>query len=180
MATVESKQPCFFWLDLEMTGLDPANDRILEAGVIVTDASWNELHTWESAVHQPPETLASMNDWCQKHHRESGLLARVPEGISEVELDRALAACCRNYWGDIPVILCGNSIHQDRRFVDRWLPEFAACLHYRMLDVSSFKVVFSELYGITYSKKNAHRALDDIRESIAEFRFYQSAIRPTS
>lgn len=168
----DTKQPYFLWLDLEMTGLDAATDRILEAAVILTDRDWKEVFTWESAVSQHAEVLETMNDWCKKHHRESGLLDRVPTGISENELDEKLAETVSAHWGEIPAILCGNSIHQDRKFVDRWLPQFASTLHYRMLDVSSFKVAFQELYDLKFEKKNAHRALDDIRESVAEFRFY--------
>ncbi len=172
----EPRQPFFFWLDLEMTGLDAATDRILEAAVIVTDRDWNEVETYETAIYQPPEVLAGMNEWCQTHHAESGLLDRVPEGVNEVELDAALEGICEQYWGGVPVILCGNSIHQDRKFVDRYLPLFAAKLHYRMLDVSSFKVAFKELYDVSFAKQNAHRALDDIRESLAEFRYYLKAV----
>ena len=169
-----SKQPYFFWLDLEMTGLDASTDRILEAAVIVTDRDWNEVKVWESAVFQPDAVLAGMNDWCKTHHAASGLLDRVAGGISENELDATLADIGKQYWGEVPVILCGNSIHQDRKFVDRYLPGFASCLHYRMLDVSSFKVAFSELHAISFKKENTHRALDDIRESLAEFRYYLS------
>lgn len=161
-----------------MTGLNAAQDRILEAAVIVTDAHWKELEVWESAVRQPESVLAAMNEWCQTHHRESGLLDRVPGGISEADLDEKLAGIVRRHWADVPAILCGNSIHQDRKFVDHWLPQFAATLHYRLLDVSSLKVVFQELYDVTFDKQATHRALDDIRESIAEFRYYQGAIRP--
>lgn len=172
----EPTQPYFFWIDLEMTGLDASSDRILEAAVIVTDRDWNEIVTWESAVWQPDEVLAGMNDWCQTHHAASGLLERVSGGIHENELDETMKRICAQYWGDVPVILCGNSIHQDRKFIDRYLPLFTARLHYRMLDVSSFKVAFRELYDVRFAKRNAHRALDDIRESLAEFRHYLSFI----
>lgn len=176
----DPRQPYFFWIDLEMTGLHAATDRILEAAVIVTDHEWHEVETYETAVWQPAEVLAGMGDWCQRHHRASGLLDRVPEGINEVELDAALEGLCEQYWGSVPVILCGNSIHQDRKFIDHYLPLFGAKLHYRMLDVSSFKVAFKELYGVGFEKKNSHRALDDIRESLAEFRYYLKAIHPDS
>ncbi|WOO43675.1 oligoribonuclease [Rubellicoccus peritrichatus] len=168
----ETKQPYFLWLDLEMTGLEATTDRILEAAVIVSNHDWEEVFLWESAVVQPKEVLAGMNEWCQTHHKESGLLDRIPTGITEAELDEKLADIVSNHWGEVPAILCGNSIHQDRKFVDQWLPQFASKLHYRMLDVSSFKVAFQELYDLRFEKKNAHRALDDIRESITEFRFY--------
>jgi len=167
----------FFWLDLEMTGLNPLDDRILESAYIITDKTLNEITSDDTAVYQTPEVLASMNDWCQKTHRESGLVDRVPEGISEEALDEALLAVVDAHFGDEPVILAGNSIGQDRKFVDRYLPKFAARLHYRMLDVSSFKVIFQTCYTQRFDKHNTHRALDDIRESIAEMRFYMSFIK---
>lgn len=173
-------QPAFLWLDLEMTGLEATRDRILEAAVIITDRQWQELECWETAVCQPAEVLAGMNDWCQQHHRDSGLLERVPEGISESALDARLTDCVARHFGDVPAILCGNSIHQDRKFIDRYLPQFASRLHYRMLDVSSFKVLFQEVYGQHYPKQNRHRALDDIRESIAELSFYQGFFKGTA
>ncbi|MEO0796036.1 MAG: oligoribonuclease [Verrucomicrobiota bacterium] len=173
----EEKQPAWCWLDLEMTGLDPAKDRILEAAIIITSPDFNEvLAEWESAVFQPPEVLAGMNEWCQKTHGESGLTERVPNGISEQELDAKLSGFAEQFWGKQTVILCGNSIGQDRKFVDRYLPRFSSRLHYRMLDVSSFKIVFQERYDQRFAKQGTHRALDDIRESIGELKFYLEAI----
>lgn len=160
-----------------MTGLDPVNDRILEAALIVTSPNFNEtLAEWETAVFQPPEIIAGMNEWCQKTHAESGLTERVPHGITEEALDDKLASAAEQFWGKQAVILCGNSIGQDRKFVDRYLPRFAAHLHYRMLDVSSFKIVFQERYDQQFAKRGTHRALDDIRESIAELQFYLQAV----
>lgn len=175
----DPKQPAWCWLDLEMTGLNPECDRILEAALIVTSPDFNAtLLEWETAVFQPPEILAGMNEWCQKTHGASGLIDRVPTGVSEEALDEKFAAAAEQFWGQQPVILCGNSIGQDRKFVDRYLPRFAAHLHYRMLDVSSFKIIFQERYDQPFSKRGTHRALDDIRESIAELQFYLRAIRP--
>lgn len=154
-----------------MTGLDPASDRILEAAVVITDRHWQAVESWQSAVFQPPEVLAAMNDWCRTQHGESGLTERVPQGISETQLDETLLGLTFR-WGDIPVILCGNSIAQDRRFVDRYLPAFSRRLHYRMLDVSSLKILFTNYGGKPYAKRNSHRALDDVEESIAELRHY--------
>ncbi len=167
----------FFWLDLEMTGLNPIDDRILESAYIITDKTLREITMGDTAVYQTPEVLAGMNDWCQKTHRESGLVDRVPGGISEAALDEALLEVVNLHFGEEPVILAGNSIGQDRKFVDKYLPKFAARLHYRMLDVSSFKVVYQTCYTQRFEKQNTHRALDDIRESIAELRHYMSFIR---
>jgi oligoribonuclease len=171
----------FCWIDLEMTGLDPEVDRILEAGVIVTDKFLEPVYEWETAVCQPSEVLESMNDWCKHHHRESGLLKRVPTGISEKDLDRKLEKIViKHFKKKNPVVICGNSIAQDRKFIDKYLPHFAERLHYRMLDVSSFKIVFREMLGREFKKANSHRALDDIRESIAELKYYMGAIDPTN
>lgn len=163
-----------------MTGLDPLTDRILEAAVIVTNKQLEPIFEWESAVVQPPEVLENMNDWCKHHHAASGLLERVPEGITESQLDDALAEIIlAHFKKKNPVIICGNSIAQDRKFIDQHLPKFAARLHYRMLDVSSFKIVFREMLGREFKKQNSHRALDDIKESIAELKYYMSAIDPS-
>lgn len=167
----------FCWIDLEMTGLDPNTDRILEAGVIVTDKQLNVVFEWETAVRQSSETLEAMNDWCKHHHSESGLIERVPDGISETELDQRLVEIATEHFKKKnPVVICGNSISQDRKFIDNYLPNFAERLHYRMLDVSSFKIVFREMLGREFKKKNTHRALEDIKESIAELQYYLSAI----
>ena len=166
-----------FWLDLEMTGLEPQGDRILEAAYIITDSSFKELETGEQIVFQPPEILEKMNDWCQVHHRESGLLEKVPHGILEEELDQKLEEAVQRYFSkEEPAYLAGNSIWQDRRFVERWLPRFAQSLHYRMLDVSTLKLIFQGMHGVSFPKSQKHRALEDIRESIAEFQYYQSMI----
>lgn len=160
-----------------MTGLDPEKDRILEAGVIVTDKQLESVFEWETAVFQEPEALESMNDWCKHHHRESGLIDRVPSGISESALDEKLCAIAlAHFKKKNPVVICGNSIAQDRKFIDRYLPGFASRLHYRMLDVSSFKIVYREMLGREFKKRNTHRAINDIKESIAELKYYMSAI----
>lgn len=170
----------YCWIDLEMTGLDPHSDRIVEAAVIITNKQLESVFEWESAVQQSPETLDGMNDWCKHHHAESGLLDRIASGISEQQLDDKLADIALAHFKKTnPVVICGNSICQDRRFIDRYLPKFSQRLHYRMLDVSSFKIVFREILGREFKKQNTHRALDDIRESIAELKYYMTAIDPS-
>ena len=163
-----------------MTGLDPISDRILEAGIIVTDKLLEPVYEWETAVFQTPETLENMNDWCKHHHAESGLIDRIPEGVAEKELDDRLAEIVlKHFKKKNPVVICGNSISQDRKFIDQYLPKFAERLHYRMLDVSSFKIVFRDMLGREFKKENTHRALDDIKESIAELKYYMNAIDPS-
>jgi oligoribonuclease len=161
-----------FWLDMEMTGLDANIHRILEAAVVVTDLDFQVKATWDSAVFQSPEALAAMDDWCKRTHGASGLSARVPEGIGEAELDEVLCKLAREHCPGERVILCGNSIGQDRKFVEAYLPKFSKLLHYRMLDVSSFKVLFENKFALKFVKKNKHRAVDDILESIGELQYY--------
>ncbi|MBM3381055.1 MAG: oligoribonuclease [Betaproteobacteria bacterium] len=164
-----------FWLDMEMTGLEVETHRILETAAIITDWSLNPLTRFSTAVRQPEEELRKMDDWCVKTHTGSGLLKRVPEGMSEADLDTALVDLLNGFYpADERVVLCGNSIGQDRKFIDKYLPKFATRLHYRMLDVSSFKIVFENAFNQKFKKQNKHEALGDIEESIAEFSHYLS------
>lgn len=163
-----------FWLDLEMTGLLPEKDRIIEAAVVVTDLHLSVLDTYETAVFQSQELLAGMDPWCTETHGKSGLTERVPNGITETELDKALVWLVKKNYKKDKVIICGNSIHQDRKFIEKYLPEFTKELHYRMLDVSSLKIVFENMFSLKFKKSNKHRALEDIEESIKEFKYYLS------
>ncbi|MBN1404842.1 MAG: oligoribonuclease [Opitutales bacterium] len=167
------------WLDLEMSGLEPAQDRILEAAAVVSSFRLEELERYETTVYQTGEVLAGMGQWCKQHHGASGLTARVSQGITESALDAALCDLADRYFQNNPVILAGNSIAQDRRFVDQWLPRFSQRLHYRMLDVSSFKLIYMNLFNVSFRKDNNHRALEDILESMAEMRYYIAAIDPS-
>ena len=172
------------WLDMEMTGLEPDRDRVLELATIVTDAELREIAAGpELVVHQPDEVLAAMDDWNTRHHGASGLTARVRAATTtEAEADAATLAFVDAHFGpkDRPV-LCGNSIHQDRRFIRRYLPRLDARLHYRMVDVSTIKELARRWYppetlATQPAKRESHRALDDIRESIAELAFYKQTL----
>ena len=165
-----------FWLDMEMTGLNPNTERLLEAAVIVTDNDFQNVASYETTVFQPEEILNNMDNWCKETHGKSGLIARVASGISEEQLDTELCTLADSHFTGEKIILCGNTIGQDRKFVEKFLPLFSKRLHYRMLDVSSFKIVFENLLGKKFQKENKHRALDDIRESILELRYYLSFI----
>ena len=166
------------WLDLEMTGLDDVTDHILEVAAIVTDLNFEPLEEYETVVFQPPEVLAAMNDWCKEHHGKSGLTAKVPAGKPLADVERELITLCRKHFGQKErIVIVGNSIGNDRRFIDRYWKEFASLLHYRMVDVSSYKEIFREKWGVDFAKKNSHRAVDDIRESISELKHYLSYVQ---
>jgi len=166
-----------FWIDLEMTGLDVEKEVVIEAAAIVTDLQLAELDTYETVVRQPQSYLDAMDDWNREHHGASGLTARVPTGREPSAVEDDLLALAAKHF-TAPAVLAGNSIAQDRLFINRGFPRLAAKLHYRMLDVTSWKVILSARFGLQFEKKKAHRALDDIRESIAELRFYLEHVRP--
>jgi len=166
------------WVDLEMTGLDDVQDKILEVAAVVTDLEFTPLDTLHHVVFQTQDVLEAMNDWCKEHHGKSGLTAEVPKGTPLPDVEQALIALAKKHFSaKTRIVLAGNSIGNDRRFIDRYLPEFAKLLHYRMIDVSSFKEIFREKYNIGFSKANAHRAVGDIHESIRELKHYLSFVQ---
>jgi oligoribonuclease len=170
-------------MDLEMTGLEPDRERIIEAATIITDGDLTIVAEGpDLVIHQPDDVLAAMDAWNTKHHGESGLTARVrasdiTDAQAEVDilafLDAHIPAASRP-------VLAGNSIHQDRRFIRRYMPLLDRRLHYRMVDVSTVKELAKRWYpGIMElrpPKNETHRALDDVRESIDELRFYRDRI----
>ena len=170
------------WMDLEMTGLDPERERIIEIATIVTDAALEIIAEGpELVVHQPESVLAAMDEWNQTHHGESGLIDRVRRSsISEAEAQEQTLAFLREHCAPGQVPLAGNSVHQDRRFLSRYMSELDGFLHYRIVDVSTVKELARRWYPSEYAarpdKKESHRALDDIRESIAELRYYRDSI----
>ncbi|MFA6029072.1 MAG: oligoribonuclease [Elusimicrobiota bacterium] len=166
------------WMDLEMTGLEPDRDRILEIATIITDGQLNTLAEGPVlAIHQPPEVLERMDPWCVEHHGSSGLTQRCLESkVTVEEAERMTLDFVREYCPNRAVPLCGNSIHQDRRFLVRYMPKLNEYLHYRIVDVSSFKEVLERWYRDDFarpSKRKSHLALDDIRESILELSEYR-------
>ena len=166
------------WIDMEMTGLRPERDRILEIATIVTDSQLNILAEGPVlAVRQPEAILAGMDEWCTTHHTASGLLDRVrTQGVSEAEAEARTLAFIQQYVPAKASPLCGNSIGQDRRFMYAYMPKLEAYFHYRNLDVSSLKIVanlWKPQIMAGFTKKEVHLALDDIRESIAELRYYK-------
>ena len=166
------------WMDLEMTGLDPETDVIIEMATIITDNDLNILGEGPVlAVSQPEEKLAAMDEWNTSHHTKSGLVERVRHsGVSEREAEAQTLAFIEGHLEKNVSPLCGNTIWQDRRFLTRYMPALEAYLHYRNIDVSSIKELVARwrpdlLPG--FSKTNQHTALADIRESIEELKYYR-------
>jgi oligoribonuclease len=169
------------WIDLEMTGLDTVADTIIEIATIVTDKHLNELAEGPVlAIGQPGEVMAAMDAWNTEQHGKSGLTARVLE--SEVTLRRAEVKTLEflaNWVGPGASPMCGNSICQDRRFLARQMPELEAFFHYRNLDVSTLKIVAQQWapeVAAGFNKESSHRALADIRDSIAELAWYRDQL----
>lgn len=167
------------WIDLEMTGLDPQRDRIIEIATLVTDQNLNILAEGPTiAVHQSDEQLALMDDWNVRTHTGSGLVARVKTS-SQNDRDAELAtlAFLRQWVPEGKSPICGNSVGQDRRFLFKYMPELERYFHYRYLDVSTLKELARRwkpeiLAG--FKKRGTHQALDDIRESVAELAYYRT------
>lgn len=166
-----------FWLDMEMTGLVPEKEVPIEVAARVTDLQFNTLGEYHAVIKQPQKFIDGMDDWNKKHHGASGLIAAIPNGSAPEVVDDELAGFVRKHFGSEKAILAGNSINQDRLFIRLYLPKLEAALHYRMLDVSSWKVIFNNLYLKKYEKKQSHRAQDDINESIEELKFYLGFVR---
>ena len=174
----KSRQNNLIWVDLEMTGLDPDSDRILEMAVIVTDADLNIVAEGPViALHQPESVLALMDDWNQKTHGDSGLIKRVRASqITEAEAEQMLLEFLSKHSAKGASPMCGNTIGQDRRFLARYMKGLEAFFHYRNLDVSTLKELVRRWrpdIAKGLNKKSTHVALDDIRESIEELRYYR-------
>ncbi|GGK79514.1 oligoribonuclease [Amphritea balenae] len=173
-----SRQDNLIWIDLEMTGLDPEHDRIIEIATIVTDSQLNILAEGPNlVVHQSDELLNSMDEWCTNQHGKSGLTRKVQESdISDAQAEQATIDFIAEYVDKGASPICGNSIGQDRRFLVKYMPELEAYFHYRNLDVSTIKELARRwapevLNGVV--KKGSHLAMDDIKDSINELEHYR-------
>ena len=169
------------WLDMEMTGLMPDSDRVIELAMVVTDAQLNILaQAPVQVIHQPDEALDAMDSWNKSTHAKSGLIDKVRTSrLDEAQVEAAAIAFLRNYVPAGASPMCGNSICQDRRFMARWMPQLEAYFHYRNLDVSTLKELVRRwkpdlAKGV--AKEGRHEALADILESIEELKYYRRTV----
>ncbi|MBA3903504.1 MAG: oligoribonuclease [Rhodocyclaceae bacterium] len=166
------------WLDMEMTGLNPDSDRVIEIAMVATDSALNTLaESPVVVVHQPDAVLDAMDEWNKGTHGRSGLIDKVKaSAVSEAGAEALLIEWMRQFVPERTTPMCGNSICQDRRFMARWLPKLEACFHYRNLDVSTLKELARRWKPEVFKgvvKKGQHTALADIHESIEELRYYR-------
>jgi oligoribonuclease len=165
------------WIDLEMTGLDPDQDLILEVAAEITDFEFKTLASYESRVKQPRDKVVKLfaaNTFYSQDFTENRdeFLDKLNEGKSSDEVERDLINLVNEQFGREPAVLAGNTIHSDRKFIAKYWPELDLKLHYRMLDVSSFKILMQGKFGVDYEKNDIHRAFEDIQASVAELQYY--------
>ncbi|KAI9193336.1 ribonuclease H-like domain-containing protein [Polychytrium aggregatum] len=172
-----------FWVDLEMTGLDLEKDHIIEVACIITDAQLNIVAQGPHLViHQPKQVMDAMNEWCIQHHGASGLTQAVLESTTTIEEAQSeVLAFVKSHCSKPRVLpLAGNSVHADKQFIQKEMPQLAEHLHYRIVDVSTVKELcrrwYPEAFAAAPPKRAGHRALDDIIESIEELKYYRRAI----
>lgn len=168
------------WMDLEMTGLDPEKESIIQIGTVVTDAKLEIIEVGpELVIHQGDTLLDHMDEWNTEHHGSSGLTAAVKASKTSMrDAEQATLNFIKKYVEEKQSPLCGNSIHQDRRFMNRYMHELNEYLHYRNIDVSSIKEIAKHWYPDLpqMEKKKGHTAMDDILESIEELKYYRERI----
>ncbi len=171
------------WIDLEMSGLDVEKERIIEVACIITSKDLEELAVYQSVVRQPQNYIDNMDEWNRTTHTKSGLIEKISHAPSAETVENEVIDLLKKHYPQCtgPLqerpILAGNSIHQDKLFIDRYFKKLKQYLHYRMLDVTALKIVFESLNIHFPTKKNNHRALDDIRESIEELKFYKHKLK---
>jgi oligoribonuclease len=164
------------WVDLEMTGLDPLHDVILEVAAEVTDFDFKTLASYEAIVKQSQdvvvERMRKNTWWADFPANRDEFVRKTAGGKPSQQVEQELIALVEQQFGTEPAVLAGNSIHNDRNFIKQWWPRLDLKLHYRMLDVSAWKVFMQAKYDVQFDKKEVHRAFDDIQASIAELQHY--------
>ena len=173
------KKAKLLWVDLEMTGLDPVKDRILEVAAIATDMELNEIARYEAVAKVDEDLMKTRmvgEFWEKNKTSYDALIAQNEDGRSIKEIERELVDFIDKHFGKT-IYLAGNSIHQDRKFIEREMPELDKRLHYRMLDVSAWKIYFENAKNRKFIKPENHRALDDINGSIEELKWYLTFLK---
>lgn len=175
---MSQKAQNLIWIDLEMTGLNPEKDRIIEMATVVTDSNLNVVAEGPVfAIHQSDDLLNGMDEWNTKQHNGSGLVARVKESVmTEAEAEAAMLNFLREHTQEGKSPMCGNSVWQDRRFLARYMPTLERYFHYRLVDVSTLKELALRWAPRVYNgvqKESRHLALDDIHDSINELKYYR-------
>lgn len=164
------------WMDLEMTGLDPSKDVILEVAAEITDFNFQTLANYEAIVQQSKDIVVERMQkntwWADYPENRDEFVKKIDSGKPSQQVERELIELIEQQFGNEPAVLAGNSIHNDRNFIKQWWPQLDLKLHYRMLDVSAWKVFMQGKYGVQFEKKEIHRAFDDIQASIAELQYY--------
>lgn len=178
---VSEQDQYLVWIDMEMTGLNPKVDHIIEIATLITDGDLNLIAEGpELIIHQEAALFDTMDDWCKEHHTKSGLWEQVLKSkISLEEAERQTLQFIQKYVKPKTSPLCGNTVWQDRRFLYEYMPKLEDYLHYRIIDVSTLKELAKRWYDdkATFKKEsNAHRALADIKESVEELKHYRAVI----
>lgn len=164
------------WVDLEMTGLDAEQDVILEIAAEITDFDFKTLGSYEAMVRQPKDVVVDRMQkniwWADYPENRDEFVRKLGDGKSSDQVEQEMVAFVEEHFGNEPAVLAGNSIHNDRKFIAHWWPALDLKLHYRMLDVSAWKVFMQAKYDVQFEKREVHRAFDDIQASIAELQHY--------
>lgn len=173
------KKATLLWIDLEMTGLDPVKDRILEVAAIATDIKLNQIAEYQAVINVPDALIKERmvgSFWEQNAKTRDALIAQNAEGQPVKKVEQDLIQFINQHFGKV-IYLAGNSIHQDRKFIEHEMPELNKLLHYRMLDVSAWKIYFENARGKKFTKPETHRALEDINGSIEELKWYLTFLK---
>ena len=165
-----------FFVDLEMTGLDVETNRIIEVAVLITDLKFNILERYTRVISCPRDFIDKMDAWNRDTHSKSGLINEIPRGKNLAEVEMEMGNLAKRHFPDEKIILCGNSISLDKQFLQKYMPRFSQHLHYRIIDISSFKAIFQWVLDVRFGRGETHRALDDAEQALTELKLYLSLL----